>query len=806
MVFFSNAQGTNVQIVAAPVNQGSVNANEVIFAGPFAPSNTVTVTYRTPGGISLTPRVLSLVDGAQIIDGVEYNAWTGLLDAAVTEFAGTVTAMFSITASDGTTIVTNPAYFEVHEGVYIEPPADPSADVWGKILTALTTVKESVDNLRKDTDGNTASITALDSVVSSHSTQIADLSSTKLDKQTGETANHMVYAKTPEGAQEMLPFPSGTIANIKDGEPVGSLEQLGSYAQGEYDTALGTDNTTGVKGYYIAGVYFSANQTIFVLDYTFWPQITVVPTVPAPDEETPTPEWAANDVALFTFSRDVTLTAPIKNVDHNLLYIGQNLANVVPTTSVTDIRSNSDSVCVPSKPTAGRVKLTNGGASTGTRNIAAGNNATVSGEGNIAGGDFSDVGGFDCVGNAPAAFVRGIRASATGIGSHAEGKETKASAQGSHAEGWQSVASGEYSHAEGQSNATAWQSHAENNATASGQQSHAEGAATASGSRSHAENEARAEGANSHAEGSADALAKGDYSHAESGGKAYGERSHAEGSGRTGRATGEVGAWEAHAEGAGVALGVQSHAEGNGTFASGDQSHAEGQGNNASGTASHAQGIGNTATAEGQFVAGRYSKVGQNGMSSGQPDGELIVRVGAGQSAANPWTVFSIDTNGTTCTSSAGVNTYGIVASWNAINKEYADAHYAPIVGGGAYASAVSSQNTTHILPKNSTVILVGPPGTYATFDASSGMYKFTNYGTVFEMEASKFVAYGATDQHEFFFAPAYATTNGSTTTYYTPVYWYSEGTAAYCDADGTENANGAFVKVTSKMHYVVKS
>ena len=87
-------------------------------------------------------------------------------------------------------------------------------------------------------------------------------------------------------------------------------------------------------------------------------------------------------------------------------------------------------------------------------------------------------------------------------------------------------------------------------------------------------------------------------------------------------------------------------------------------------------------------------------------------------------------------------------------------------------------------------------------------MYKFTNYGTVFEMKASTFVTYGATDQHEYFFAPAYATRNteDNTTTYYTPVYWYSEGKAAYCDANGTENANGAFVKVTSKMHYVVKS
>lgn len=407
MVFFSNAQGTNVQIVADPVNQGSVNANEVIFAGPFAPSNTVTVTYRTPGGISLTPRVLSLVDGAQIIDGVEYNAWTGILDAAVTEFAGTVTAMFSIAASEGTTIVTSPAYFEVHEGVYIEPPADPSADVWGKILTALTTVKESVDNLRKDTDGNTAAIAALDSVVSSHSTEIASLSSNKLDKQTGVTANHMVYAKTPEGAQEMLPFPSGTLANIQDGEPEGSLEQLGANAQGEYDTALGTDNTTSVKGYYIPSVYFSTNQTIFILDEALWPQITVVTNAPVPDEGTSPPEWSAGDTALFTFSRDVTLSVPIQKVDHNLLYIGKNLRNVVPTSRVTDLRSNTNSVCVPSKPNAGITVLTGGASSTGAHNISAGNNATVGGENNIAGGDCSDVGGIDCEGNATGAFVRG---------------------------------------------------------------------------------------------------------------------------------------------------------------------------------------------------------------------------------------------------------------------------------------------------------------------------------------------------------------------------------------------------------------
>lgn len=924
MVFFSNAQGTNVQIVADPVNQGSVNANEVIFAGPFAPSNTVTVTYRTPGGISLTPRILSLVDGAQIIDGVEYNAWTGLLDAAVTEFAGTVTAMFSITASEGTTIFTNPAYFEVREGVYIEPPSDPSADVWGKILTALTTVKESVDNIRKDTDGNTADIATLESVVSSHSTQIASLSSNKLDKQTGETANHMVYAKTPDGAQEMLPFPSGTLANIKDGEPVGSLEQLSSEAQGEYDTAFGFNNVTSVKGYYIQKVRFTSDSTQLLIGDTQVNPIEVSTTELVPSSSFTAPLWDVGDEVCIVANYHYDFCAKITSIQNNLITLDKNLDGGYIGKVVAELNKEDNAIYVPTKPEAGIISLLHSAAVTGFDNKAVGKASFVSGAHNLAAGDYSHVEGrnneaayashaegwktsargeyahtegigtsttADCAhaegqetkATKRAAHAEGYKTTASGElshaegynteasgycshtegistkasgtrshaegnetvasgdGSHAEGNKTKASgsnshaegghdttytgeygatasythvegvdtlasAQGSHAEGFRSVASGQYSHAEGQSNATAWQSHAENTSTASGQQSHAEGAAIASGSRAHAENEAKAEGANSHAEGSADALAKGNYSHAEGGGKAYGTRSHAEGSGRTGQATGAAGAWEAHAEGAGTALGLQSHAEGGGTVASGAQSHAEGKGNTASGTASHAQGIGNTATADGQFVAGRYSKEGQNGVSSDQPDNELIVRIGAGQSAANRWTVFSIDKNGTTCMSSAGLKTDGIVSPWNVINKEYADAHYAPIGGGGSYASAVSSNTTTHILPKESTVILVGPSGAYATFDASSGMYKFTNYGTVYEMKASTFVTNGATNQHEYFFSPAYATTSGSTTTYYTPVYWYSEGTAAYCDADGTANANGAFVKVTSKMHYVVKS
>lgn len=484
MVFFSNAQGTNVQIVADPVNQGSTNANEVIFAGPFASSNTVTVTYRTPNGISLAPRILSLVDGAQIIDGVEYNAWTGLLDAAVTEFAGTVTAMFSITASEGTTIVTNPAYFEVHEGVYVAPPADPSADVWGKVLSALTTTNERIDNViltnvnqSKNIAANKAAIEEIDGQVTAHSAQIKSLQNTKLDKQTGETANHMVYAKTPEGAQEMLPFPSGTLANIQDGEPEGSLEQLSSEAQGEYDAALGNNNVTSAKGYYIQGVYFAGDTTLVVIGTEQKNPIALLTTTPEKDVSFVAPLWKKDDYVSIISEAHLDLVAKVSSVENNIVTINRNLSEFNLTKTIADITPDENSVFAPARPKEGVITLKSRAFSEGSNNVSAGTNSHSEGSENVAAGDNSHAEGRKTIAGY-AAHAENIGASATGLGSHSEGFNT--------------LADGNYSHAEG------------NNTTASGQSSHAEGASnTSSGNLSHTEGGSNvASGVGAHCEGS----------------------------------------------------------------------------------------------------------------------------------------------------------------------------------------------------------------------------------------------------------------------------------------------------------------
>lgn len=603
------------------------------------------------------------------------------------------------------------------------------------------------------------------------------------------------------------------LSNISNGEPEGSIQQKGSKAIGENDTALGTENITGVKGYYIQKVCFLTegrfgSATELLLSTQQVNPIVVSADELLPSDETIIPDWSEGDEVCIVANYHYDFCAKIKMVAHDLVILDTNLSDTYIGKVIADLNKEDNAIYVPTKPEAGIISLLHSGAVTGFDNKAVGKASFASGARNLAAGDYSHVEGrnneaayashaegwktsargeyahTEGVGTSTtancahaegqettatkrAAHAEGYKTTASGElshaegynteasgycshtegistkssgtrshaegnetlasgdGSHAEGNKTKASgsnshaegghdttytgeygatapythsegldtlasAQGSHAEGFRSVASGQYSHAEGQSNATAWQSHAENVSTASGQQSHAEGSGTASGSRSHAENEAKAEGAASHAEGSSDALAKGNYSHAEGGGKAYGSRSHAEGSGITGQATGIAGAWEAHAEGAGIALGLQSHAEGSGTVASGAQSHAEGLRNTASGLASHAQGIGNTASADGQFVAGKYSKLGQNGLGETQEDSQIIARIGAG-TETNRQTVFAVDASGKTTMRAASVKTENIDNDASVLNREYADNRYLG-KSGGAVSGNVTIQ------------------------------------------------------------------------------------------------------------------
>lgn len=153
-------------------------------------------------------------------------------------------------------------------------------------------------------------------------------------------------------------------------------------------------------------------------------------------------------------------------------------------------------------------------------------------------------------------------------------------------------------------------------------------------------------------------------------------------------------------------------------------------GNAANGKSSAVFGVGNTASdkADGQFVAGRYSQTGQNGLSSDQKDEQLIVRIGAGTSASSPKTVFSIDNSGTTCMVKAAVKTAGIADPWNVINREYADNRY---MKRGEYAESTRNQGA-YIANRDSGqgIYVIANTNTPISFDSSTGLFSFDKYAS----------------------------------------------------------------------------
>lgn len=185
MVFFSNAQGTITEIVSSPVHQGSNNANEVIFVGPFVSSSTVTVSFILPNGVYIPPSLaddnknkmtIKELTGIEDGNGNNFNAWTYLVPEVVTEFSGVVTAQFKITNGNIVT-ATASSSFNVQKGVPNVTP-EPSEDIYQQILSALSGIQQSVANLETE----------------------------KLDKVTSANEYNRAYIVTNTGENQTLPL------------------------------------------------------------------------------------------------------------------------------------------------------------------------------------------------------------------------------------------------------------------------------------------------------------------------------------------------------------------------------------------------------------------------------------------------------------------------------------------------------------------------------------------------------------------------------------------------------------------------
>jgi hypothetical protein len=140
MLFVFNANGVPISGIPSRVFQGSNRANSIYFVCPTSPTNLVNVAFKLPNGVVTTPYVLSLENGEGLKglcdsdQNVPY-VWRAEIPSAVTQYAGTVTAQFVVTAQGGQKITTEGIEFTVEKGV---PALEPEkGDSYQELLNYL---------------------------------------------------------------------------------------------------------------------------------------------------------------------------------------------------------------------------------------------------------------------------------------------------------------------------------------------------------------------------------------------------------------------------------------------------------------------------------------------------------------------------------------------------------------------------------------------------------------------------------------------------------------------------------------------
>lgn len=251
MIFFCNAEGTINAVVSSPVYQGSNYANEVVFVAPFVPVSVVTVSFIKPNG-EYTPAALMTVKeltGIKDEKGNAFNAWTYLVPEAYTEYSGILTAQFKVT-NGNTVLATASSSFNVQKGVPNVTP-EPPEDIYQQILSALSELKQDVENLENGTtevgkakeaekaeQAEYYTTASGDKSVNTIETQFLN----KLDKQTGVPSYPQVYA-VEGNTQKLIPVSNGST--IAPNDRIAQYTSSGTL----FTQPPETDSDTTNKGY-----------------------------------------------------------------------------------------------------------------------------------------------------------------------------------------------------------------------------------------------------------------------------------------------------------------------------------------------------------------------------------------------------------------------------------------------------------------------------------------------------------------------------------------------------------------------------
>lgn len=161
MIFFFKSDGTLIKSAPETVYQGSAEAGKVYVVAPLNANMLVDVYYELPNGERWGAYLLenngTVINNEELPDG--WALWSTTLESAITQYAGTLKAQFGFyqsgTADKVPLITSQGVTITIAKGVVRDLPSAPTADVYAKIVNAISSIKQDIANLPNEYLSNT---------------------------------------------------------------------------------------------------------------------------------------------------------------------------------------------------------------------------------------------------------------------------------------------------------------------------------------------------------------------------------------------------------------------------------------------------------------------------------------------------------------------------------------------------------------------------------------------------------------------------------------------------------------------------
>lgn len=141
MLLRLNATGDSVNVIGAPLVQGSNSANEIYIEAPLAESLSCSVSIMLPTGTYTSPYIAT----PKGYDG-GVSTWYLKPDTAVTQYAGQIRINVSFTSA-GAIVASVAATATVRPGGYLAEVGEPNADAWAQVQVIYSGVASALSNL-----------------------------------------------------------------------------------------------------------------------------------------------------------------------------------------------------------------------------------------------------------------------------------------------------------------------------------------------------------------------------------------------------------------------------------------------------------------------------------------------------------------------------------------------------------------------------------------------------------------------------------------------------------------------------------